>query len=121
MSQHDEVCEHGIGWSAPCVDCLMKQASTKAKATYRNPNGDLKPRKHGPKQFKRGPGPEGKARLEQRLSGLAVAASRLARTAESVDDREWADRLVEAIRLFHAQEFARSGPRFSVTEMLQKK
>jgi hypothetical protein len=53
--------------------------------------------KSGPKQYKRGPGLTGKARLLRRVNNLLLAASRLARKAEPAD-AAWAAALVESLQ-----------------------
>ena len=70
-------------------------------ATYINKAGHLKPWKSGPKQYKKGPGPTGKDRLQRSVNSLLQAASRLERKATEQDDVDWARRLREALMAFN--------------------
>jgi hypothetical protein len=54
--------------------------------------------KGGAKQYKRGPGPTGAARLERRVHRLALAAARLARTEDR--DQVYAARLRDVLQTF---------------------
>jgi len=74
--------------------------------------------KYAPKDYKKGPGPTGKDRLQRRVNSLLQAASRLERKDMDVDVVLWAQRLREALMAFNAQEIANSGPRFSVEKLL---
>jgi hypothetical protein len=53
--------------------------------------------KSAPKQYKRGPGLTGKARLQRRVHTLLLAANRLARKAEPAE-AQWAEALVESLQ-----------------------
>jgi hypothetical protein len=46
--------------------------------------------KGGPKQYKRGPGLTGRARLQRRLDLMVMAATKMARKAADPDDAVWA-------------------------------
>jgi hypothetical protein len=61
-----------------------------------------KPWKSGPKDYKRGPGPTGAARLERRVHRLALDAARLARKHDH--DQGYASRLLECLAGFVAEE-----------------
>ena len=60
--------------------------------------------KSTPKQYKRGPGLTGRARLERRLNNLALAANRLARKAPASTDGQWAALLAESLRALVTRE-----------------
>jgi hypothetical protein len=53
--------------------------------------------KHAAKQYKRGPGPTGADRLARRVTRLLLAAHRLARRTTDDPDRQWAERLIQAL------------------------
>lgn len=77
--------------------------------------------KGGPKQYKSGkPGPTGADRLRRRVNSLLLAATRLARKATDVEEREWAERLADALQAYAAAEFAHTTP-FDVQALLEKK
>jgi hypothetical protein len=59
-------------------------------------------RKGARKDYKRGPGPTGAARLEQRVHRLALDAARLARKHDH--DQGYASRLLEVLAGFVAEE-----------------
>lgn len=66
-------------------------------------NGHPKPIKHGAKQYKRGPGLTGRARLEKRVHGLLMAASRLHEKEQMSHDGQWAEKLVAALMRFNVE------------------
>ena len=95
------------------------KATVETRATWVNKAGHLKPWKSGPKQYKKGPGPTGKDRLQRSVNSLLQAASRLDRKEQGSDDGLWARRLVEALMAFNAQEVVGSGPRLDQTELIE--
>jgi hypothetical protein len=65
------------------------------------PNGMDKIRlKGGPKQFKLGPGPTGRQRLERRIASLTLAAVRLTRKNPLSADGQWARELGLTLQSF---------------------
>jgi hypothetical protein len=60
-------------------------------------------RKFAPREFKRGPGLRGRARLEARLRRLLIDLGRFARTAQGADV-DWATGLFEQLRSRDARE-----------------
>jgi hypothetical protein len=56
--------------------------------------------KGGPKQYKRGPRPRGRERLQRRVTRLCVEAHRLARHTPSANDRAWAHQLAVVLHPF---------------------
>jgi hypothetical protein len=54
--------------------------------------------KTAPKQYKRGPGLTGKARLLRRTHNLTLAASRFARQTPPTTETQWAQSLVDTLR-----------------------
>jgi hypothetical protein len=59
-------------------------------------------------------------RLRRRVNSLLAASSRLARKATDVEERQWAERLTDALKAFVAQEFAHTTP-FDVQTLVEKK
>ena len=79
------------------------KATVETRATWVNKAGHLKPWKSGPKQYKKGPGPTGKDRLQRSVNSLLQAASRLERKADpGTEDALWAQRLRIALMDFNA-------------------
>ena len=59
--------------------------------------------KVGPKQYKRGPGPTGRSRLQRQVNSLLQAASRFSRKDLESYDALWAQHLVVALQDFNEQ------------------
>lgn len=81
-------------------------------------------KKGAPKDYKSGkPGPSGAERLRQRIGRLLVDAHRLecgrCRRGVPDEDRQWATRLIEALRAFNAAEYARSVPPFDIQAQME--
>ena len=95
--------------------------TTGGKVTFetQEPNSMKIRLKVAPKDYKRGPGPTGRDRLQRRVNSLLQAASRLDRKEQGAPNGMWARRLVEALMAFNAQEVVSSGPRFDPTALIK--
>ena len=58
------------------------------------------------KEYKRGPGPVGQGRLQQRINNLLLGATRLAKKSQDPDEIAWAERLTRTLVRFNETENA---------------